>query len=61
MTSRKFKHIRQSIGLSQSDLGQILGRSVRMIKYYESRGRVPFLVADKMMQLKTDLYDQKPH
>jgi len=52
MTSRQFKYIRRSIGLSQIELGHLLGRSVRMIKYYESRGRVPHLVADKMRQLE---------
>jgi len=51
MTARQFKAARKTLGLTQRELGEYLGKSVRMVKYYEAGQTVPFLVADKLKRL----------
>lgn len=51
MTAEEFKQRRAKAGLSQRQLGLILHRSARMIKYYESGYKIPALVVEKMRGL----------
>lgn len=53
MTAAGFKRARKKLGFSQQEMGEALGRSVRMIKYYEAGVVIPKIVRDRVLDMVT--------
>ena len=49
MTAREFYEIRRDLGITQVELAEELGRSLRAVCYYESGGRPINKTVEKLM------------
>jgi len=55
MTPADFRRIREALGLSQTEMGRELGKSIRQVRYYETgHTDIPLLVARAVEAMERD-------
>jgi transcriptional regulator with XRE-family HTH domain len=55
LTPKDFRRIRLALGLSQTEMGRELGKSIRQVRYYETgHTDIPLLVARAVEAMERD-------
>lgn len=58
MTPAEFKQARKLLGFTQKRMGVHLGKTGRMIAYYEAGYKIPVLVSDKVREMVREKDDE---